>query len=250
MRQIADATKIVKKAMQCEQGMLYEQREILCRRTSYEVEKHMLQMIREGEPEKLAAILNVPENECFVVGNMSANELRQAQYLAVTFVAFATRASMDGGMPEVEAYCMSDEFIQRIDKMKTAEQVLDETLRMVIEIASRVRICRERCAGTRAVRLCTNYIQEHLHYRISIAELCDACGLSPSRISHLFQEQLKISPMAYIRKCKLREACDLLIENRIPCGLVAEVLCFSSQSHFITCFKKEYGITPGVFIRH
>lgn len=50
--------------------------------------------------------------------------------------------------------------------------------------------------------------------------------------------------MAYVRKCKLKEAAELMRRQRLSESAVAEILGFSSQSHLISCFRKEYGVTP------
>ena len=234
----------VKKATQQQANILFEQRETLFERTPYAFERDVLQRIRQGEPEKLSAILEEYGKTGYIVGNLSSNALRQAQYFAVSCAALGTRAAIDGGMPESEAYCRSDEFIQRIDRMAEPDSVLLETYEMSMELARRVRDSHETDAISPAIRRCLNYIQEHLHYRISFQDLSTVSGLSPSRVSHLFCSQVGLSPMAYVRKCKLKEAVELMRHQRLSESAVAEILGFSSQSHFISCFKKEYGVTP------
>lgn len=234
----------VKKATYQQDDILFEQRETLFERTPYAFEQYVLQLIRQGEPEKLLSILEEYGKTGYIVGNLSSNALRQAQYFAVSCAALGTRAAIDGGMPESEAYCRSDEFIQRIDQMAEPDSVLLETYEMSMELARRVRDGHEANAVSPAVRRCLNYIQEHLHYPISFQDLSTVSGLSPSRISHLFRSQVGLAPMAYVRKCKLKEAAELMRHQHLSESAVAEILGFSSQSHFILCFKKEYGVTP------
>ncbi len=240
----------VKKATQQKVDILFEQRKTLFERTPYAFEQYVLQLIRQGEPEKLSLVLEEYGKTGYIVGNLSSNALRQAQYFAVSCVALGTRAAIDGGMPEAEAYCRSDEFIHRIDRMSEPNSILLETYEMSIALALRVRDSRENTAASPAIRQCLNYIQEHLHYRISFQDLSAACGLSPSRVSHLFRTQVGLSPMAYVQTCKLKEAIDLMQQDCLSECAVAEILGFSSQSHFISCFKKEYGVTPLSFINH
>ena len=234
----------VKKATQQQDGILFEQRETLFERTPYAFEQYVLQLIRQGEPEKLSLALEEYGKSGYIVGSLSSNALRQAQYFAVSCVALGTRAAIDGGMPESEAYCRSDEFIQRIDRMAEPDSILLETYEMSIALARRVRDSIEQSRVSPAIRLCLNYIQEHLHYPITFQDLSSVSGLSPSRVSHLFRSQVGVSPMAYVQKCKLKEAIDLMRHERLSESAVAEILGFSSQSHFISCFKKEYGVTP------
>lgn len=115
------------------------------------------------------------------------------------------------------------------------------------------RLARENRRGgnirSKAVQSCVSYIDAHLHYRITLGELSDVCGLSVSRLSRLFSEETGLSPAEYIMRRKLREARSLLSQGKLNSSAVANVLGFCSQSYFIGCFKKEYGITPGEFVR-
>lgn len=167
----------VKKATQRQADILFEQRETLFERTPYAFERDVLQLIRQGEPEKLSAILEEYGKTGYIVGNLSSNALRQAQYFAVSCAALGTRAAIDGGMPESEAYCQSDEFIQRIDQMTEPDSILLKTYEASMELARRVRDSREKNAVSPSIRRCLNYVQEHLHYPVTFRDLSAASGL-------------------------------------------------------------------------
>lgn len=76
-----------------------------------------------------------------------------------------------------------------------------------------------------------------------IGEIAKACFISESRLYHLFQQQLKMSPVAYRNRRRIERATELLrTEMSIEeiCGEVG----FHSPVYFREIFKKHTGISP------
>ena len=55
---------------------------------------------------------------------------------------------------------------------------------------------------------------------------------------------------AFILRCKLEEGKELLQYTNKSISTISTFLCFSSQSHFQTAFKKQFGITPAEYRRN
>ncbi len=241
----------LKKVTEEKKDLIYEQRETLIGRLPYCSEREALSYIRDGKVGKLRSFLvNVADTGIYV-GNLSDDALRQEKYVAVSFITLAARAVIEGGFPEAQAFCLSDEFIHCMDGMDRVQDVCMLIYQAMLEFTRRAR--ENRRGGTirsEAVQTCVNYIDTHLHYKISLADLSGACGLSPSHLSRLFRRETGTPPSVYIAKRKLREARALLAEGKLDSSAVANVLGFCSQSYFIECFKKEYGVTPGEFRRN
>ena len=134
--------------------------------------------------------------------------------------------------------------------MKRVQDVRSLLYRGIIQFAQRVRRNQPtRRIRSAAVETCVNYIDAHLHYTVTLGDLSRACGLSPSHLSRLFKKETGLPPTAYIRRRRLAEARSLLAGGRLGSSAVANALGFSSQSYFIACFRQEFGITPGEFLR-
>ena len=80
-----------------------------------------------------------------------------------------------------------------------------------------------------------------------VGDVADYVGFSKSYFSAYFKETLGFSVSAFILRCKLEEGRELLQYTDKSISTISEFLCFSSQSHFHTAFKKQFGMTPSEY---
>lgn len=88
------------------------------------------------------------------------------------------------------------------------------------------------------------YICSHYHEKITIEQLADVCGLSPSCLLRRFKENMKTTPIAYLMEYRLSVASALLHTEKLTIGEVAEQTGFYDQFYFSRCFKKKYQLSP------
>lgn len=175
---------------------------------------------------------------------LSYDPLRCKKYLFVAAITLAVRFAIEGGLNQELAYTLSDQFIQKVDRCRTIEEVGKIYYDMYVEFARRVREVKAKRSYSRKVNEAVDYIYKHLHSRICLSEICKAIGVSQSYFSILFKREVGISCSEYIRKEKASYARDLLEYSDLSYVDISNYLAFSSHSHFISVFKKEYGETP------
>ena len=94
-------------------------------------------------------------------------------------------------------------------------------------------------------------VLHHLSQRFSepltVSELANSVSLSPSRLSHLFKEQVGESIMEMLRKLRLRQAARLLEFTSRQVGEIAQDVGFSSPFHFSRQFRAHYGMSPTLY---
>ncbi|RBM04760.1 helix-turn-helix domain-containing protein [Streptomyces sp. PT12] len=83
----------------------------------------------------------------------------------------------------------------------------------------------------------------------TVESLATQVSLSPSRLAHLFSEQLGHPPMRALRDARLRHAARLLEATELPVARVAAASGFASAFHFSRVFKERYGVPPGAYRR-
>ena len=102
--------------------------------------------------------------------------------------------------------------------------------------------------GTESHRLNCDAIIEYMHSRLSepvrLAEFANKAGLSVSRFSEMFREQVHQSPLSYFTQLKIRAACRLLDLTDKSVKVVAMETGYSDPYYFSRVFKKVMGISP------
>ncbi len=84
------------------------------------------------------------------------------------------------------------------------------------------------------------------HHAI-IADITDRLGLSYTQCNRIFKQRYGISPRQYLSNCILREAKQLLGRSEVSVELVAELLGYTSASHFSRQFKRWSGVCPSEY---
>ena len=94
------------------------------------------------------------------------------------------------------------------------------------------------------------HIYDHLDDELFNVEiLCDKIGISIRQLQRKLKAFTIKSPIQLISSVRLHCAKELLLEKKYNIVEVSYKTGFSSTSYFSKCFKKEFGITPFVFLR-
>lgn len=221
----------------------YQDREAGIQHGTYYFEQQMLELIKNGEPEKLNQFLLAAANTR--EGKLAETPLRQAKNLFIGVVTMVGKfAAIPGGMDIEQTYQLIDTYIQECEKLQTEDAVKNLQYNMPMDFARRVAQQKLPAGISREVHSCTQFIASHINEPIGVADVVAHSGKSRAYLFGKFQQELGTTIGAYITECKLREAKHLLRYTEKPLGEISSYLCFSSQSHFQNVFKKHVGITP------
>lgn len=94
------------------------------------------------------------------------------------------------------------------------------------------------------VQRAVSYIQANYAQQVSIKEYCAMCKMSTPYFGHLFKTETGMFFNNYLNQCRMCAAITLLNETDLKISDVAEKCGFSSNSYFISCFKKQTGLSP------
>jgi AraC family transcriptional regulator, arabinose operon regulatory protein len=97
------------------------------------------------------------------------------------------------------------------------------------------------------VRKALGILAERLHEPFSLPKLARECGLSVSRLAHLFQKQMGSSPQKYQEQLRLRWARQLLHTSSISISEIATNLGYANAFYFSKRFKLHSGISPSEY---
>lgn len=227
----------------------FEQRESGIAHTSYAEEEAFYSLIERGDTESIRQAIQNYISSTVIVGHLSNNATRQMQYWAVCCITLGIRHAIRGGLDEMTAFNLSDQYIMQIDRLTSAEEMLAYLEKIVVELT---QLVHERSVSRypAQIRQCLHYIEQHLHEAIKTETLAEAAHFSPDYFRRYFKTHVGMTPRQYIMEQKLRYAREML-ENGFDQRTIAYYLGFCSQTYFITRFKKMYGLTPHQFtVRH
>ena len=88
------------------------------------------------------------------------------------------------------------------------------------------------------------YVHEHYPESISVRQLAQAGNISKRTCFRLFQENLHMSPLEYIRSYRLQKTCYLLTHTELPITQIAYTCGLGSSSYFSKTFRDAFGCTP------
>lgn len=94
------------------------------------------------------------------------------------------------------------------------------------------------------VRQALNLLSEDLSRPFNLNELAAAVNLSPSRLRHLFKNEIGLTPAQYLKRLRIEGARELLEGSFLRLKEVMPRVGVSDESHFVRDFKKAHGLPP------
>ena len=78
----------------------------------------------------------------------------------------------------------------------------------------------------------------------SVESLAEACAMSRSAFAARFAELVGETPIAYVRRWKMRHALTLMRDEGLTVGQVSRRLGYESEASFSRAFKREMNVSP------
>ncbi len=91
------------------------------------------------------------------------------------------------------------------------------------------------------------YIRDHARQPMSVEEVANAAGLSRRALEKKFKRDLGHTVLEAIRRARVQQISQLLIQTQLPIGQVAETLGFADFQHFARYFRAATKMTPREF---
>lgn len=178
------------------------------------------------------------------LGNLSKNPIRNMKYHLIITIALITRFCIEGGLPLETAYTLSDLYIRRLDLLNDAESISSLHEELIFDFTNRMKNLLKKSGLSKSVKLAIDFINNHLYMPIGLNEIAEAANTNASYLSSIFKKQTGTSISQFIQKQRIETAKNLLAFSDQSFEDISNYLFFSSQSYFISVFKKIVGMTP------
>ncbi|WP_420003888.1 helix-turn-helix domain-containing protein [Arenibacterium sp. LLYu02] len=81
-------------------------------------------------------------------------------------------------------------------------------------------------------------------HSLNLRRLASEVGVPPIHLSEVLNSKLGMSFYDYVNQCRIRDACDLLLQSNDTIIEISETVGFNAKSTFNTSFKKITDLTP------
>lgn len=225
----------------------YDKKENFMYNRSYDLEETILNIVRQGDLEGLKSLqLNEEEFNTGINGDGAVQQLKNNILISTTLY---TRAAISGGLDYDTAYELSDYFIHATEQTNDFDSLQELLYKACYTFTQKVAESQVPVTSDARIQKAVQYIIQNTNQRITVGDVADYVGFSKSYLSAYFKDTLGFKISDFILRCKLEEGRDLLRFTDKSITTISTYLCFSSQSHFQTAFKKQYGITPKEYRR-
>lgn len=100
------------------------------------------------------------------------------------------------------------------------------------------------------VQSAVGYIRENYRAALTLQQISESAGLSPTYFSRLFKEFSGLSPHRYLNHCRIAEAKRLILRGQCNCTEAARETGFETVHAFSRVFKKLTGLSPTHWLRN
>ena len=99
------------------------------------------------------------------------------------------------------------------------------------------------------VRKVRDYVDARIADRVRVSDLSAVVGLSEAHFSRSFMQASGLSPHAFVLRCRVELAAQLMVESTASLTEIALRCGFSDQAHLCRRFRQLVGESPGAWRR-
>lgn len=210
----------------------------------YEIEKELLGYVETGNITKLKMFFENPACSSDDAELNNGYNLRQKKNLVIIGIALLTRSAIKGGLTPSVAYQLSDVYSRQVEHLSEINSIDSLFVQAAFDYTNRTASFKIPIGTNKVIYSVAAYVNENVYKNITVADIAKYMQLNRSYLSRKFKDEFGIELSSYIRQCKLDEGKNLLNYSKKSIAEISNLLCFSSQSHFQSSFKKQFGVTP------
>ena len=226
---------------------IYRDREAMFRHSPYALEEKLTKAVVRGD--KKAALLALREiREQGDKAVVAKDPLRSAKNSMIGSVAFLARATIQAGVNPDSAFALSDSLIRQVEDMNSKTAVLAFEEAILLHFIDSVN---ERLEGAYSIPVtkAIHYIENRLTKRILLSDVAVYAGVHPAYLSGRFRAETGSTFSGFVTQRKIQESSYFVKHTKYSISDIAVMYGYSSQSHYITSFRRVMGMTPMEFRR-
>lgn len=193
-------------------------------------------------PEVMADAVITAQNAFSVLSLSAFNEMRSAQ-------DFGCVRFFGKERDEIETLIFS--MLEEYEKKQTSWQTVMGNLltNLIIKMLRKTELGIEKNERDGIWQSLSDYIDQNLDSRLTLAALAEKCFYNPSYFSRVFKEKFGVSLTEYVTRKRLSHAVELLSRSELSVDEISERVGFSDKNSLYHAFSRYLGTTPGEYRR-
>ncbi|MDF2513565.1 MAG: transcriptional regulator AraC family [Herbinix sp.] len=153
------------------------------------------------------------------------------------------KAAEAAGVNVLVVDAISQEFGQKCGLNRDPIKVTAIMEEMVLRFANAVAEAKV-AHYSNPLRRVIDYINLHLSNGLSMKELSEVAGISPSHLSKLFKQETNLTTSEFIANARCEKAAELLRKTELSVQDIAAFVGYIDNNYFVKVFKKWSGKSP------
>ena len=209
---------------------------------TYESAQKFVQAIQNGDIYTVQhSILRLDNHRNMI---LSANPIYNIRYQFTIWVTVISTFCVECGLPVVYAHFLCSLTIQKAYFINTVYGIQLLFNEVTMDYTCRMHHIAQHAGYSKKILPVIEYVLTHWTQRMTVIHIAERFHWHPHSLSYAFQREVGVSLAVYIRQYRLQIATDLLKYSDFPAYRISRYLHYSSHSHFIKLFKKQYHCTP------
>lgn len=204
-----------------------------------EKESQLYAAVARGNRITAAALLNdLLGHIFFLTSDPDVTNIRVAELLWLL-----SRAAIRGGGNPETVLTISDQYLEKLRRLRTQEDVarwLAQALRRYTSLVFKMTDTKHRDMIQKAI----GYMQVNCGRNLTLGEVADYVGYSHSYFSKVFKGELGCGFRAYLNQLRVERSKVLLLASGATLSEIYSACGFEDQSYFCKVFKRAVGVTP------
>jgi AraC-like DNA-binding protein len=102
--------------------------------------------------------------------------------------------------------------------------------------------------GDSTITASIHFMRQEMHQKLTVRDLAEAVSMSESSFAHSFKAATGLPPLQFLKQIRLERARKLLLNGNNVSETAAKV-SYTSLSHFIFEFKRQFGAPPKTYAK-
>lgn len=224
---------------------IYADRESMFVHSPFALEEKLTKAVTRGRGEEaLKALHEIRSRGEKAV--LAKSPLRSAKNSMIGSIAFLSRAAIQAGVAADDAFALSDALTQRVEEMENRSSVLAFEENILLQF---IELVQERLKHfySPPVMRAVHFIENRLNEKVTLSDAAAYAGVHPAYLSARFKKETGMAFGMYAAVRKIQESTYFVRHTDYSMAEIAALYGFSSQSYYITTFKKVMEMTPAQY---